>query len=726
MDRIRLIVLLNSLGSFRQLKKLTVLFLFLSSLCQAQSNWSQLGSAALESADIRSYLWHNSLLFAGGRGGLYKSSDKGLQWSWSGKGLALANAAEVNALAVVNDTLFAATPYGLARSGDMGASWVACADAAGLRQYIDVVYSLGNAVVVSSRNSIGEWRIYRSVDYGRSWSSGGHVFPNRPQIYKARAGMLLVMQADSFYTSSDALGFTYFPVSFPSFIAPNPIVESLTGDSDHVFAVVNYSRVLRLDLNSGIWDDSADINYAPRPQELYSLSYFNGQLMVAGISYSPYFTPAVYVSYNNGYDWDKAQPSGLSYPMMQKLQWLGGGELVGSFYYGNYYSSDSGQSWSRRSQGLYASQSSNTISAGDVLLSVSPARGVIRSADQGAGWNNSNKGIDSPDVFVSGLMYTTKAVYANLQFYPGDSSRLYSSADKGLNWARCQLPAVYQVEMIGSNDSLLFIKSGSLLYRTDDGGSSFQQLTQPAELGSSGSLQSITGARDTILAMGKDSAGKSRLFISTDNGGNFLAVQKGIYSEVKKIFRGTYCFLALTNNPYDTLKQLQPSGWIKTKGLDLPAQLVMYTSDQCGNRIFALTNNGLYVTDSWGYRWVPAGPLPREGLSISGFINTGSHVFFHTQQHGIWRNSITVGERKVQAADTKGWLVYPNPSSGQVQFRHHTFNTADISLFDLQGQCIFKSKAEGALDIILKPGLYLYRIADEAGCSYGRLLVTAQ
>jgi photosystem II stability/assembly factor-like uncharacterized protein len=707
------------------------------------SNWTQMLNGELEGGDIRSYLYHKGVLYAGTRGGIFKTTDKGLQWTYTSNGIGFENSLEINWLTQLNDTLFAATTYGLAKSTDAGVTWTSCTDPGDMRQYIDRVFAIGNRLVVTAKTPGNQWKMFSSTDYGKTWVSGSHIFIKRPYIYKVRNDFVLIDRgSDSLYTTTDGLTITHFPtINLP----PGAILESFTGDtavtSNYVYAIVDYAGIYRLNLTNGVWEDSVNTIY-PRA-ELYNLYYFNNKLIVCGVDYNPYFKPNLYISYDQGLNWLRLPaPFGVQFPMMQQVIWMGGNDMMATFYYENFYSSNGGLNWGKRSGGLYASKSTFSLTLGNTILTSFSYKGIIRSTDNGLNWNLSNTGIDSPEIFVNDLIKTRDRVYASLKVHLGDTMRLYQSANNGVTWTRCTLPTgMYEFDLLGYNDSTLFIRnrtgSNVFVYRSTNYGQSFEnvQTKLPVELTTGvGSVTSIIGARDTLLIHGKDALGYSKLFISTDNAETFTGVNNGVPSavgsEVLKVLPGSSYFLAVIRNFTDSIKYFINGKWINAKGQNLPEQPKLFTLDQVGERLFAATNRGVYVSINYGYSWIFVDYGPYGGVAISKFFATPQYLFVSTQNDGIWRNTLQVGIAPKQSPSAGIAVVYPNPAQNKAVIQLPSAFTQPMQLvvFDIQGKMMYSQTAEAGenkLELITSDwvnGLYFFKLNGEENY-VGKLLV---
>ncbi len=117
------------------------------------SNW-----LATNAPQSNCFLTLGGALFSGGSGGVYFSTDSGMNWS------DLSNSPHgVNALATVGDTLFAGTSSGVFRSTDSGQSWQATSMTYG----VSGIAIVGTVIMAFSPGR----GVFRSIDNGSNWTN---------------------------------------------------------------------------------------------------------------------------------------------------------------------------------------------------------------------------------------------------------------------------------------------------------------------------------------------------------------------------------------------------------------------------------------------------------------------------------------------------------------------------------------------------------------------------
>lgn len=136
-----------------------------------------------------------------------------------------------------------------------------------------------------------------------------------------------------------------------------------------------------------------------------------------------------------------------------------------------------------------------------------------------------------------------------------------------------------------------------------------------------------------------------------------------------------------------------------------------------GGRIFAGTTTSVFVTGDLGITWTPYSNGLPSGYNISlAFLN--NQAFVGTLGKGIWTvplSQIPVATEEVQIGNTTKYELYqnaPNPvqqnANTKITFETVTYGHVNLELFDLNG------KSMGILvDEYLQPGTYATDLSTE-------------
>ncbi|MBP8296730.1 MAG: hypothetical protein KAX84_11525 [Burkholderiales bacterium] len=418
-------------------------------------------------------------IYAGGYGGVFKTTNGGANWSPANAGFSF-NAAPyllVTALAidpVSPQTLFAGETNGIYKSTDGGASW----SAAGLA----LVGSLVDAVAIdpAAPNKVyaaGNGGIYRSNDGGNSWtkSVAGLNGARTYSIAVAPAAIYAGTNGGVFKSSDGGATWTAANTGFGAGspwtfhiavdpVAPATVYAARNGLYKSIDGGGNWTKA-----DAGIAEGEV-IKFALDPQTpatLYAGAFFGG----------------VYKSTDGGASWTAAR-TGLGKRQINALavDARGGGTVVAGTADGVFRSADGAANWAEANHGL--ANVFVVVVAVDPLSPVTVyagtrGQGVFKSTDGGGSWVNSSNGLrefsGSTDWIVSLAIdpVTPATVYAGTNYF------VFKSIDGGANWlpSRTGVSSYLQVASLAidpANPS--HIVAGTLnggVHRSNDAGASW-------------------------------------------------------------------------------------------------------------------------------------------------------------------------------------------------------------------------------------------------------------
>ncbi|MFN5370978.1 MAG: LamG-like jellyroll fold domain-containing protein [Bacteroidia bacterium] len=189
------------------------------------ANWQLLSSELLINSCRALEIQFNNpdVVYAGGNGRIYKTTDGGISWTQTGQSSFNAVNHTVYSIAMVpgnSQKLFASTNYGLYRTNDGGANWIQVVSTPGSGEYMgdiefhptdtSLIYAVYNAVLVNGNNQLT--RFYRSTNGGNTFS----VEPGWPSTVAAINGSSHQRRAELAVTPAD----------------PNRIYAILTGSAN--------------------------------------------------------------------------------------------------------------------------------------------------------------------------------------------------------------------------------------------------------------------------------------------------------------------------------------------------------------------------------------------------------------------------------------------------------------------------------------------------------------
>ncbi len=494
---------------------------------------------------------------------------------------------DITCLASIGNDLFAGTSSsGLILSTDNGTSWTLVS----LSQFISNELSV-NALFVSGGNilTIAGGALFFSTDTGESWKEFSLPHPNFSSISMiAMSGSNLIAGSinDSTYLSTDT-GKTWASL-------------------DTLFDVSCFAEM--------------------------------GGNLYAGTNDGGMFLTGVYVSTNNGVNWNLTDTGERSGKRFVLALGANGGNLFESTLSGMFLSSDQGASWIAIDSGMpdsltYASRVDAFAFSGQNIYVGTEGSGVYLSTNNGTIWSA------SPD---SGLTnsYISALVINNGNLYVGTGNGVYLSTDNGANWAvHNSLTLINSV--INSLDTIggkLFACTQGGLFVTTDSGANWM----PDTTGIGTASVTELAANDGNLFAATDGSG---IFRSTDNGVSWTPADSGLF----------YVYLGDTTREMNVNSLTQANGILyagtqatlfvsKDNGVSWSnpgfATQWMAESDFAviGTTIVAGNSSNMFYSPDQGEDWYVEQDLPPYTTinAINALVLMGGHVYAGTNLSGVW------------------------------------------------------------------------------------------
>jgi photosystem II stability/assembly factor-like uncharacterized protein len=296
---------------------------------------------------------------------------------------------------------------------------------------------------------------------------------------------------------------------------------------------------------------------------------------------------------------------------------------------GVFFSSDNGNTWSPRNNGLTNySATNNTVKGNRIFLGTSS--GLFVSQDDGAIWST---------VLINGVAdYPINAIGSNAQsVFILDGDTLLRSNDDGVTWTKLFYGQNYY--SIGINGNNIFVgTTGRTLYRSSDNGENFASIDL-TYFGNLYNLGSFTFSGSSVLA----TAG-GVIFKSTDNGETWAQSTNGITDAVvsltasgNKFYAGCYSEQVGYPNPPDNgglfVSEDEGSHWTSLGMKSYTVENIVFP----GNRMVASTLlNGIFISDDGGLTWstsnnglirLPVWALAQNGSALFTSCSTTSYNY---------------------------------------------------------------------------------------------------
>lgn len=348
----------------------------------------------------------------------------------------------------------------------------------------------------------------------------------------------------------------------------------------------------------------------------------------------------VFRSTDDGESWNM-RSEGLPRARVHEFHFIGA-TLFAATNQGVFISTNEGTSWSNRSTGLPNSAVSSFTSMGSILFAATLGGGVYRSNDFGTTWHAVNNGLPNTDlhsIVVSG----SNLIVGSSGYGP------YVSSDSGASWSSVDsnVSAVYVTCFAVVNDMVFMGSSNKSLFRSSDNGmnwtvvKTFLPSYSIRTLGVSGSTLFLALFDNDMVY---DSA-YTVLYRSTDFGERWKpANMKNVDINVIT-FKDSSLFLGtIDHGIYRSTDNASP--WLrKSYGLQrLPVTSIAVVD----SHVFAGTKGGLFRMNDDDTSWtdVNAGNMRFAGkhVSVIGsrlFIGTSLGVFMTSDYGETWDSTST-------------------------------------------------------------------------------------
>jgi photosystem II stability/assembly factor-like uncharacterized protein len=339
---------------------------------------------------------------------------------------------------------------------------------------------------------------------------------------------------------------------------------------------------------------------------------------------------------------------------------------AGSNCSGVFLSSDNGDTWTEKNDGLptYPAVNAFCITGNDIFAG--GTFGVYLSTNNGSSWTAMNNGLTSSGniQFVDALIMNGNYLLAGT-----DSRGIYVSSDNGNNWTPTSLI--------------------------------------------SGVIYTLAKYESNIFA----GTYQSGVYLSTDNFTNWTSVNTGLssYPWVMSLAISGNNIFAGTNGTGVFLSSNNGSSWTaKNNGL-LYHQVWSLAIN--GTDIFAGTSEGgVYLSSDNGNTWTAKNNGLPAFSDITALAISGNTLFAGLPSRGVWKRSlsdITVGINEINSTENH-IEVYPNPAKDKLTLISP--QKADMELLSIQGQKILQQQLFQGKTVIdltgLAKGIYILKLSN--------------
>ncbi|MDH7446731.1 T9SS type A sorting domain-containing protein [Aquimarina sp. 2201CG14-23] len=612
--------------------------------------------------------------------GVLKSTDHGETWVPTGLNYDVTQIRRIAHLLIDpnnTSTIFATTSLGIYKSTDGGINWALKSAAVGFN---DILYKEGSATTMFATES-GSTKFYISTDNGENWteSSTGLTSARKLDIALTAADpeVILAMNNSSVFKSTDG------GASWGSL--PSPSTLSTQGGYNQTILVAPNNKNLIIiggvdgwrSTNGGFtWQKYMD-GYWEAGQPFFYVHSDHHDLEFLPGSNTEVFSANDGGLFKGDITSDNAWTdlsSGLAITQYYKLAGTPqNSNLILAGAQDNDVTHYDGTNWNNRNYGSDGVEALWNYSDSNIAWSCSQAGGMERTTD---GWATTPRFISTPS--GANFVWPLEISPTNPDIIYGGFNSLYKSVDRGDTWTSLNSPGSSPrvITIAPSNDQIIYTSNGSGLYRTINGGITWNMLTLPV------------GGSVTSIAV--NSSVPEEVYICY-----------GRYNDGNKVFKSTD----------------SGSSWTNISGTlpNLPANKILYLTGGNGD-LFLGTDVGVFHRNNGTTDWQVI------GRGLPNVIVNDLEVHYGTEKlraatygRGIWEINITTEVLGVTEFDENVLAIYPNPTEGIFTIQLKDIEgESDITIYNIIGGVVknFRTR-ESVIDMNMtgySSGIYMVQV----------------
>jgi photosystem II stability/assembly factor-like uncharacterized protein len=518
-----------------------------------------------------------------------------------------------------NNIVYAGTDtQGIYKSTDDGLNWVAANNNIERASISDITASGGNLLAAASSTCSIFNNVFKSTDNGATWNPTSGLGGNIVNSFAIKGGTVwaffFALPNNSGIARSTDNGSTWQVV--PSIITDAG--ESFVSDNAIIVAEDNF--IWRSTDDGASWDVVEQF-------ALTGVSDFGR----AGTKLFAAANSGIMTSTDNGGSWDFSPFADGAYSFSSdgNTIYLGSSSKV-------FKSTDVGATWVDVSTGLGKGGIEALLFDGTNLFAGTPAdaAGVYKSINGGTNWGPAAMGLPVGKT-IRGLISFGAYVFAGTQ---GDG--IYRSSDHGDTWAKTDvnnnLLAQQLVLTFCAKDNTLYAGAGNGIYKSTDGGASFQRTLNgfPPNINVTAYALTVSGG-NIVAAVNvsfSPSDGLAGIFYSSDDGGTWHQASLPIIPTAVTAVAsdGSSLAYAALFGQSSSVKGLYKSTdagvtWSQRQALNVDIERLAAN----GNNVLAGDLFGAYYSIDFGESWAFSDPPGNCGFGCGIFTYTfrGSSVF---------------------------------------------------------------------------------------------------
>jgi photosystem II stability/assembly factor-like uncharacterized protein len=608
-------------------------FLVISPLSAQHAPWEK--TAGPPGLEVNVIYKANSVVYAGTKTqGVYKSTDEGLNWTAANSGIELTMIHDLiasggNLLAAVSGRSSACP--GANNVFKSTDNGTTWSLTSGLSGKIVNSFAMKGSFVYAGFSAISGSGLWRSSNNGNTWQEVASPIENGDKIFVS--GNAIIVADDNFIWRSLDDGASWDLVEKFALTG----ISSFARAGTRLFAASG-SGMMTSENNGGSW------TFSPFAGGVASFSS-NGTIIYLGSN------SKVFKSTNQGATWIDVS-TGLGKGFIQALLYDGSNLFAGTpdDSAGIYRSTNGGTNWTPAAAGLpVGSNLRSLISFGGFVFAGMNGDGIYRSSDRGDTWTK----VDISNSLLVQQLVLTFCVKDNALF-AGAANGIYKSTDGGATFQRTlngfptntNVTAYSLTVSSGNiiaavNVSLSSTQSLHAIFYSSDNGSTWHQANLPitptavtavASDGSSLAYAGVFGQSFSVTGLYKSfDAGVTWVSRTTVNS---LGIER-LAANGNNVLASTL-FTAFYSRDFGELE------WAPSTPGSCPFGCGIFTYTLRGSSIFAGNSDGMFLSTDSGVSWTsinegfPACPRP----DVEASCADSNYLFAGTFGEGVWRKVI--------------------------------------------------------------------------------------
>ncbi len=598
-----------------------VSFFILVSLI-TDENYSQWNHTGPEGGEVRAFCVSGNHLFSAPfSGGIYRSTDNGVNWTMVTNGLTEINI-NVSALIADGTNIFAGTwGNGVFLSTNFGNNWVEANTPLTANKAVEAFAIKGTSIFMASRTG----GIVRTTDLGVSWEQRNNGLPTDIRDITVMGQNIYATGTLKVYKSTDD-GMNWTEASNGT---PVELVDPCINVKDNILLLGTYGYGVYRSTNNGDNWTEANVGLSSTAC-IRDFAVIDNNIFVATRGLG------VFLSTNDGTSWTSAS-SGITTNRIESMIVNTNQDIfAGTQSNGIFRSTDNGSIWVLSSNRFNASIVTTYVTfsggtGGERLLAATNGAGIYQSTDNGLTWNFLGLG----EEWVTGLAVIDSTIFASTMGHG-----IFRSTDSGLNWNQSGL-ANQMLHTLYSHGNVLYAGAAFFggAYRSTDFGDTWSSIASLAFKW----IMTFTANENFIFA-GTPYGGAFR---SSDNGITFTPINTGLDNRVVKLAITSRGLFAGTGDPNGISaagvfrSDNNGDSWMPVNN-GLPANLMVWSLTSFGDNLFASSSSSgqnkisdIYFTSNGGDSWstVSAGVISNY-LQALFIYNT--NIFAGSLGSGSW------------------------------------------------------------------------------------------